>query len=131
MACSAGPAMQVTHLSGATDVFASGCARNLPNARSKRQENRIKSPDRFGLSSNHHTIATLETPDAAARADINVMYLPGSQFPCAPNVVDVIGIAAIDKSVSGFHGGLNFADHVIHHRGWNHEPNRARSLQLA
>jgi hypothetical protein len=75
-----------------------------PLTRGQRRKNRIETP--------------LEPPDAAAGPDIDVMDLPRRELLGAPDVVDVIGIAAINQNVTGLKGRRH------------HQPDRPRLFQL-
>src|SRR3984957_1429936 len=63
-------AMQITLLGGAVDLFAARRARNMAAAWRKRSEDRIEVFHRTDLAADHHAIATFQSPDAAARADV-------------------------------------------------------------
>ena len=57
------------------------------------------------LATNHHAVASVESPHATAGANINVMDLFRRQFLCATDVVNVIRISAVDQDVSCFERG--------------------------
>ena len=54
------------------------------------------------LAADHVAVAALETPDAAADADIDIVQLLDLQLPRATDVVVIIGIAAVNDDVAGF-----------------------------
>ena len=54
------------------------------------------------LAADHHAVAALQSPDAAARADVDIVDSLRAQFLRAPDVVDVVGIAAVDEDVAWF-----------------------------
>ncbi len=56
----------------------------------------------FGTAE-HHAVAALESPDAAAGADVNVVNAFVAEHLRAADVVFEIGIAAVDEDVAGFH----------------------------
>ena len=58
--------------------------------------------DHICLAADHHAVASFESPDATAGANINVMDLFRRQFLCATDVVNVIRIPAVDQDVSRF-----------------------------
>ena len=57
------------------------------------------------------------------------MQTLGHQFFGAPDVVDVIGIAAVDDDIAGFHARRKLGQRAIHRGGRHHHPDRARRLQ--
>ena len=59
--------------------------------------------DGFFGAADHHAVAALQAPDAAAGADIDVMNSFVLEHLRAANVVFEIGIAAVDEDVAGFH----------------------------
>src|ERR1700746_33786 len=96
-------AMQVAGFGGAgRDLFSTRRTRDISGARGKGSKDRIEALNRRFRPSDHHAVAALTDPDAAAGANVNVMNSPGGYFLGAPYVVDVIGIAAIDQNVSCF-----------------------------
>ena len=85
----------------------------------------------IGLAADHQAVAALQSPDAAAGADVDVMDALGLQFLGAANIVDVIRIAAIDDDVAFFHARRELPSVCIHDGGRHHQPDRARRFQLA
>ena len=77
-----------------------GRARNIAAAWRKRAEDRVEMLHDIALAADHHAIAALQAPHAAAGADIDVMDPLGVQLLGAANVVDVIGIAAVNQDVA-------------------------------
>src|SRR5262245_56482092 len=59
------------------------------------------------------------------------MNLSRGQLFRTPNVVDVIGISAINQNVTGLKIRCDGRDHFVHDCGRNHEPNSTRLLQFA
>jgi hypothetical protein len=59
------------------------------------------------------------------------MNLLRREFRRAPNVVDIIGITAIDKDVAGFQQVCQIGDGFIHDCCGNHQPDRSRLRELA
>src|SRR5262249_34966611 len=53
--------------------FASWCGRDVAAARCKRGEDWIEMFHSFGFAADHHAIAALKTPDAAAGADVDIV----------------------------------------------------------
>ena len=83
----------------------------------------------LGRPADHETIAALQTPNAAAGADIEVINSARGQFLRAANVVDVIGISAVDDAVVSLKSRCEFLHAALHSRGRNHEPGGARRSQ--
>ena len=54
----------------------------------------------IGLAADHHAIAALQSPNAAARANVHIMDSLGGELLGAANIVDIIRIAAIDHDVA-------------------------------
>src|SRR5262245_28987568 len=95
--------MEITLLGCATDFLAPRRTWYVfANARSQAGENGIEVLDYAFLATNHHTIASFQTPDSAACAHIYVMDALQGEFPGAPEVVYVVRIAAVDKDVLAF-----------------------------
>ncbi len=61
--------------------------------------------DHVLFAADHHAVAALEAPDAAAGAYVHVVNLFRGEFLGAADVVYVIGIAAVDQNVAGFEIG--------------------------
>ena len=77
----------------------------------------------------HLAIAAVETPHAAAGADIDVVKALRLKLLRAANVVNVVGVAPVDQNVAGLEFRHEFMDHLIDHSGRHHQPDRARLLQ--
>ena len=73
-----------------------------PTPGAMRLEDGIEMLDGAFGAADHHAVAALESPDAAAGAYIHVMNSFGSEFFGAADVVDVVGVAAVDEDVAGF-----------------------------
>src|SRR5260370_1924170 len=67
------PAMQPALLGRATGLLPPRRARDVAATWRKRVENRVETSHDVDLTADHHAIAPFESPDAAARADINIM----------------------------------------------------------
>jgi hypothetical protein len=85
---------------------------------------------RLRLAADHHAIAALEAPDSAARAHVHVMNPAGRKFFGTADVVDVIGIAAVDENVALFKIRQDLGDRLVHNGRRHHEPDRARRRQF-
>ena len=80
-----------------------GGARNVADARRQRREDRIEPVDHGLVAADHHAIAALDAPDAAAGADVDVMDAALLQRLAAADVVLPERVAAIDDDVAGLH----------------------------
>src|SRR6516164_156421 len=90
------PAMQVALLGGAADLFAARRARDVAPSGRECRENRVETSDHLGLAPDHHAIAALEAPHTATGPDIDIMDSLWRQLLGPPDVVDIVGIAAVD-----------------------------------
>jgi len=84
----------------------------------------------FGLPADHLAIAALESPNAAARADVDVVKALRRKFLGAANVIDVVRISAVDHDIAYVELAGQFVERCIHYARGNHEPNSARLAQL-
>src|SRR5262249_23030926 len=91
--------MQVALLGGAADLLSTRSAWNISHSGSERGEDWIEPLDDIFFTANHHAVASLETPDASARADVYIVD-PGSQFFSAPNVIHVVRITTVDQHIA-------------------------------
>ena len=74
------PAVNVAFFGGAAEFFAAGSARNVAASRRQRFENRIEPLHRFFRAADHHAVAALESPHAAAGADVDVVNAFALEF---------------------------------------------------
>ena len=51
------------------------------------------------LAADHHAVTAFQAPHAAAGSDVDIVDALRCEFLAAPDVVDVIGIAAVDQDV--------------------------------
>ena len=108
-----GPAVQVAVLGGAAGVLAG------PGVRGRRVDAGA-SVAKIGsrcctdvvLAADHLAVAALQAPDAAAGADVDVVDALGLQLRGAADVVEVVGVAAVDDDVAGLQGGTRSASVV-------------------
>ena len=94
--------MQVTFFGRAADLLrgrACAAISPMPGAKVLKIGSSRFTADRRRRSS---CSSRVEAPDAAAGADVDVMDPLGGEFLGPANVVDVIGIAAVDEDVVGF-----------------------------
>ena len=101
-----------------------------PDAGSQRGEDRIEVLDHRVFAADHHAVAALQAPHAAARADVDVVDALRRELLGAADVVDVVGIAAVDEDVAGFEMGQEIGDGLVHDRRRHHQPDRPRLGQL-
>ena len=71
--------------------------------------------DHVLLAADHHAVAALQAPYAAACAHVHVVDPFGCQFLGAPDVVDVVGIAAVDEDVARIEVRQQVGDGLVHH----------------
>ena len=76
------------------------------------------------LATNHQAVTSLQSPDATARSYVHVMDSLRRELLGAPNIVDVIGIAAIDQDVVRLETRQELVDSFAHHRRRDHQPDR-------
>ena len=81
-------------------------------------------------AADHHAIAALKPPDAAAGADVDIVEAFRHEFMGAADIVDIVGIAAVDDRVASLERRQEIGDGLVDDRGGDHEPDRARLLQL-
>src|SRR5262249_60656577 len=72
MAAAARPAMQVALLGGSAGAFASWRSRNVAAARCEGRKDGVEMTNGIGLAADHHAVAALKPPDAAAGSDVAV-----------------------------------------------------------
>src|SRR5262249_51191363 len=126
-----GAAMQITLLRGTANFLAPRRARYLvAYAGSQPGEDWIEMLDHCILTTNHHAVTTLQAPTPAACAHIDVMDSLGRKLLGAPDVIYVIGIAAVDENVIAFEIRQEIGDALVHDRGRDHQPNRPRLGQF-
>src|SRR5207237_10043913 len=93
-------AVQVTLLGGTADLFTPRRARYVAHAWSQPGEYWIEVLDHLRLPPNHHAVASLQSPAPTTRPDVHVVDSLRREFLGAPDIVHVVGVAAIDKDVA-------------------------------
>src|SRR5262249_36359592 len=83
-------AVEISPLGGPGGVAAAG---------TQRRENGTQFLPHGRLAADHQAVAALSSPDAAAGPDVHVVNALGGELPRAPDVVDVVGITAVDDDV--------------------------------
>src|SRR5262245_40345881 len=122
MAAAIGSAMEVTLFGGSIEFFAARSARNIAGAWRERRKNRIEVLNYRRFAAAHHAVSPFQTPNAATGSDVNIMNAFFGQLLCAAQVVDVIGIAAVNQDVPFIEEWHEFGDSLIHHRCRDHQP---------
>src|SRR4029077_2040709 len=82
------------------------------------------------FTADHHAVAPLQPPHAAARPDIDIVDALRRQLLGAADVVDVIGIAAVDQDVAGVESGGDAGDRLVDDACGHHQPDDSWFLQL-
>src|SRR5919108_6232038 len=84
------------------DEMTSAIGTHMRVAAFRRQglEYRPKPFDDFGFAADHHAIADLESPDAAAGSSVDEIQTLRSQFLRPANGIFVIGISTVDENVA-------------------------------
>ncbi len=115
--------MDVAILGGARQLLAAGRAGNIAAAGRQRLEDRIELLHHFFRAADHHAVAALQTPDAAAGADVDVVNAFFLELCGAANVIFEIRVAAVDEDVARLHA-LGQGLHRLLGRtaGRNHDP---------
>ncbi len=100
VACAGGAAVEIAFFGGAACFLASRSTRSVSASRSERFENGIEMADGVVFAADHLAIAALQSPHAAAGADINIVNALFRKLLGAANIIDVIGVATIDDDVA-------------------------------
>jgi hypothetical protein len=79
-------AVKISQFSRSGNTRAPRRARDVPGARGERFENRVEPMHRLIRADDHHAVAALQAPDAAARSHIHVPL--GRKF-CGPGVTSL------------------------------------------
>src|SRR5215467_12291920 len=124
------PTMQITMLGGSSDLLSTRCARNVPGAGRERRKNGIEMLHHVLLTSDHHAVASFQSPDTSAGAYVHVMNFLRGKLLRATDVVYVIGIATVDENVASFQQLYEISDTLGYYRRRHHQPNGAGLLQF-
>jgi hypothetical protein len=122
--------VEVPGLRSAANLLPSGSARNIAGAWGQGPKDRIEVPDNVGFAADHHAIAPFQSPDPAAGPHIHVVNSFGPKLRSSPDVVDVIGVPAVDENIAGFEIGRQICNRAIDHGRRNHQPDGSRLFQL-
>src|SRR5271167_1361508 len=123
-------AMEVALFGSSADLFAARSAIDISAARRKRFENGVEVFHDIQFAANHLAVTTLEAPDAAAGPNVTIMNALAGEFTSAANIVDVVGISAVDDDVADFKLASEFVERGVHDRCRNHQPDGAGLLQF-
>ena len=88
-------------LGSAAEGLSPRSARDVAGPGSQLREDRIEALDHRRLAPDHQAIPSLPSPDTAAGPDVHIVDALLGEIVCAPDVVDVIGITAVDEGVAG------------------------------
>jgi hypothetical protein len=124
------PAVQVALLGGAADPLAPRRAWDVADARPQRLEDWVEPPHRGLRAADHHAVAALQAPDAAACAHIDVVNPLRREFAGAADVVHLIGVAAVDEDVPRAEQRDKFRDGLVHDGRRDHQPDGPRRVEF-
>src|SRR5262245_19241273 len=122
--------MQIAFLGGSRDFLAPRCSRDIAASRRKRLEDRIEMVYDLGFPADHLAVTTLQPPYTAARANIYVVHTLCGEFFRTTDVIDVVGVAAIDHDVTGFKLSSEILKRRIDDGRRHHQPHGAWFFQL-
>src|SRR5262249_58249063 len=92
--------MNITTLGARIATVAAGRSRHVSNCRRKRGKNRVEAVGDLLLAANPHAVAALQTPDAAARSNVDIMQTALPECGRAANIVLPERIAAVHDHIS-------------------------------
>src|SRR5215469_15490332 len=99
--------------------------------RGEGKEDRLEAFVHLRLAAYHEAVAVLETPDTAARADVDVVNAAGFELGRAARIIVEVAIAAIDQNVAGFElRGEALKSAFGSLAGRNHYPDCPRRRQI-
>ena len=107
-----------------------GRARHITDARRDRLEYRVKVLHHIILAADHHAVTALQTPNAAAGSHIDIVNSLLGEILGAPNIVDVVRVAAVDQDVVFLQMWNDLGDRIVHRCRRNHQPDGARLGEL-
>src|SRR5258708_34330315 len=85
--CADGAGMDIALLDPDIAAFAPLGARDIADTRRQCREDRIEPADHFLVAADHHAIATLDAPDAARGAHVDIMKPACFRRLAVPNTV--------------------------------------------
>ncbi len=107
--------------------FGVGCGAAL--TRRDGLEDRVQVLDRLGFAADHQAEAAVQPEHAAAGTDVDVVDAVGLELLRALDVVEVVGVAAVDDDVTVGKQGLELVDRRLDDCGGDHDPDGARLRQ--
>src|SRR5262249_40921541 len=115
-------AVQIPALGGRAVGLAPWSAGDGAGAGSKLREDRIEVLHDARFAADHQAISALAPPYATAGPDVDIVDALPRKLLCAADVVDVIGVAAVDEDVAGAKLGGELGDGRVHGSGRDHQP---------
>ena len=122
--------MQVTLFRRAAALIVPGSEGNISGAGCQRGENWIEILNHVPFAADHHTIAPFQPPYAATGSCIYIMNSFRAQRLRTSNVIDVVGISAINEDIVAFQVRQNNCDRLVHGGCRNHQPHGSRFTEL-
>ncbi len=113
------------------NLLASRRAVHVAASRRQTLEDRIQALHRVSRPTDHLAVTALQTPHAAAGADVAVVNPLPRQFLGVADIVDVVRVPSVDDGVALLEQRGDLGDHPVHGRGRDHQPHGARRLKLA
>jgi hypothetical protein len=111
-------------------AFAPGRADGRVDSGGERLQHRRESVDRLVAAADHQAVAALAAPDAAADADVHVVDALAAELTRAAQVVDVIGVAAVDDRVALRQVRRELAHDRVDDPRRHHQPDAPRGIEL-
>src|SRR5712692_3207228 len=93
-------AMEVTFVRSALLLLAPGRAGNLAASWCKGPEDGLEMSESLFFSPDHQAVASLRSPDAAARTHVQVLDASPFQGVSAAHIIFIVGVAAVDNDVT-------------------------------
>ena len=124
-------AVKVALLGGSAGLLSPGGAWPGPHAGGQCGEDRVETTHHVDFTPDHHAVAALESPHAAACPHVDVMDSSGLQGRGPLDVVVIVRVAAVDQDVSRLEPAGKLLDHLFDDRRRHHQPHGTRRLQLA
>src|SRR6185437_12533070 len=110
--------------------MAAGCRCDVTHAGRERREYRFEPFEHGFVAADHHAIAALQSPHAAAGPDIDVGEALGLERFGAADVVLIERITAIDNGIARLEKRREFSDGLLGDRaGRQHDPHSAGLLE--
>jgi hypothetical protein len=103
---------------------------DITGAGGERGKDRVEVLHNSRLATDHNAVPALEPPDAAARADIDVVNTARREVLSAADIVDVVRVSAVDERIAFLQQREEFGDGFVDNGGGHHQPNCSRLRQL-